>query len=439
MVTNNIKNIFQNAGNFDAIITPTQSQVDFIKKSVLLDGKVKGCIIPDETEILYVKNAPEPTDYIDKNKNEGYQYIYEYEAEEFAGEIETVALASRAFKDPKYNSSYFNFREEATAQGTGTFIFENADEVFTGKEKTLDVNFVEGTITLFDYDYVDENFILTLKRYNHDFHGLRIGKTSGFVYLNEVLSVDLSDLFKFEGKTINKNTPANVYYGKDEKSKKYVIAIELKANNGENVLFNTAIIDVENIENVEIHQMMLPNEIKQVSFMRFKGLGGDAVPACFYKGRFCNLYHITRTAEEAEISEDKMISINYKNSTDIKEIETKWIYQGKEIEKPNSSTSCYPSIPVIDYTDSFISANWTIKNDVAYVKESGINFGFYRDGYVFTPNIFISNGKPNYTFTYYACPFDLSIVETPTNPLIKTLNKTLKITFRIVNTGGLSL
>jgi hypothetical protein len=188
----------------------------------------------------------------------------------------------------------------------------------------------------------------------------------------------------------------------------------------------------------ELHQMILPNEVSWPSniYWNYFNVNSGFFPryGMFYKGRFCMPLYTVRTEHEQEINGVYMCSINYKDSTDIKALETHCFNSfGEEVDW-NDNMPYQSNQPLINSgCKTAISTAWTIKNDIAYIKQSGSkNYGFYYKGMMLSTTI--ANGR--ITLQWYTCPYCLSITETLTKPFVKTLNKTLKYTFNVVNTGG---
>ena len=417
MKTELLENIYKKLDNVDCVLNYNTSlmkdfrmQKNTLNRIALWDNKLSGIIPNDNAELIYIKKDKTTNKYSDDTNREGYEYIYNFTEDEFAGEISTVSLVHDDFIDITKTGKY-----ETMIGGSGVYTVKNNDAL-TGFEKVLDVNYDENYLLTFSYNYdANDGWNITLKRFNHNFNRFRLsGSGAGFLYLKDVINVDITELFE----DITNTEKANFYYGKDEKNNKYVLSI--LTNNRK---INTAIIDCEDLTNIEIYKMNLQTGIEPI-YKEWKMLQGEAVPALIYKGRLCFLFNVEKSAEEDEISGVYMCSMDYRNSTDIKTIKTVLA----------DGYSQYPNHALINSgCGSVIAGHHVIKNDVAYIHNNGTDFGFFNKGLMLIPQVKRNGENVSITFIYRLCPYLITIYNNPTNPILKPLNKTLKLTYRIVN------
>lgn len=412
-----------------------------IKKIVLLDGENgSSMFVKDDVEITYfreVKNAERST-YTDDDDRTGYKYVFEFEREEFAGEIKTVCLANKNFIDPRFSNTYSQSTDN-TFEGSGTSYSFTADDMINQYTKVLDFDFESGTLLTLNIRYIDDEWTAVFCKWNHNFRNFRIGGAQSYFYLDEVISIDIDDLMKIpDGQGGWTAAPANttgaIFFGVDDQNDNYVITYMTKNAK----VFNNLVISKNDLTQTNTYKMILPNEVSYPSNTDFYGYwtDGNYKPkySLMYKGRFCMPLYATRTEHEQEISGVYMCSINYMNSTDIKALETHCINSSGQDVAWSTNMPNEISLPLINAgCVTAISSAWTIKNDIAYLKQGGTkNWGFYYDGFMLETVI----GNGTITFKWHTCPYCLSIYETLVRPFFKTLNKTLKYTFRVVNSGG---
>ena len=438
--TNFIENL-QKIDNLDTTLTGDYSiqQKDQITKIVLLDKENRNEFIADDVEITYSKelDLEDRSEYEDENGNKGYKQIYEFTASEFAGTIATVALASKDFVDPRFLPSYNNTSGAGLNFG-GVFYAFSANDMINPYTRVLDIDYENGELLTFNIRYVDDAWTAAFCKWNHNFRNFKIGGVNSYFYLKEVISVDIDGLIAVPNNQGEWNIwnelygDSNLYYGIDEKNKNYVL-VWCQPNKK---VMNTLSIDMEDMTQTSLHQMILPNEVdfpSNVSWSCNRAFGVNPKYAAFYDGRYCTLMDVTMTEDEEEISGVYMCSFNYENSTDVKRLETKYIKNGEETEWDSTFPSNATCPLYKSGCKSFISGSWTIKNNISYVKYGvGADWGFYYKGLMISSVVNDNKIK----FVYNTCPYCLSIVEILSRPFEKTLNKTLKYTFRIVNTGG---
>lgn len=418
------------------------SQFQNIQKIVLLNGDNGGDeFIKDDVDITYFRTIrqAEKTPYTDDNENVGYKMMFEFGREDFAGEVKTVCLANRDFTDPRFSNTFSNSSGNALGGSNGRYSF-TADDMINSATRVLDFDYENGILLTFNIRYINGEWAAVFCKWNHNFRNFRIGGAASYFYLNEVVSVDIGGLITVPDRQGNWNPvtdsyiDAMLYYGIDEKNNNYVLTYTTRAKK----VFNNLIINREDMTQTELHQMILPNEVSWPSNMNWNffnsRFGYSPRPALFYKGKFCMPLYTTRIEHEEEISGVYMCSINYKDSTDIKALETHCINNsGVEVDW-NTDMPYKTGQPLINSgCESAISTAWTIKNEIAYLKQGGkADLGFYYQGMMLATRIF----ETYIQFQWNTCPYCLSIYETLTKPFLKTLNKTCKYTFKVVNTGG---
>lgn len=446
--TNLIENM-QSVGNFDTDITRDTSlmQSKQLEKIVLLDTVNSGSeLIKDDVDITYFRkfDTGERTEYEDEDGNKGYQTVFNFGREDFAGTIAQVCLASCDFIDPRYSSGYTLSRGN-DLQGTGRSYLFNDTSYLTGYSKVLDCDFENGTLLTFEIKYENDEWSGVFYKWSHNLRNFRIGGAQSYFYLNEVISVDIGDLVSIPNgqggwdKWTDFYGDGNLFCGIDEVNNRYVIVFAERTNK----VFNTLILPKEDITQTELHKMILPNEVSWASnhtwdFGRRKGFKSNYI--LIYKGKVVLPLYTTRLVEEQEISDVYACLINPEDSTDIKALETHcYNTSGTEVDW-NSNMPWNVNMPLLNSgCGSAIASSITVKKDIAYLKQVnglGKNWGFYYKGFMLNASIAYSNGYANVTFKWNVCPITLAITETLTKPFLKTLNKTLKYTFRIVNTGG---
>lgn len=417
-------------------------QKENVRKIVLLDGENGNSeFIKDDINIVYFRDLleGEREAYEDENGNKGYKQTYNFGRDDFAGTIKTVCLANKDFIDPRYSNGFSN-SEGNVMIGSGVSYGFTANDMINNQTRILDFDFENGKLLTFNVRYVDGEWTAVFCRWNHNFRNFRIGGAQSYFYIDEVVSVDIGDLITVPDNQGNWEPPtdqymdAMLYYGIDEENNNYVLTYTARLKK----VFSTLTINREDMTQTELHQMILPNEVSWPSNMNWNycnaRFGCTPRNSLFYKGRLCMPLYTTRIEHEQEISDVYMCSINYKNSTDIRALETHSINSnGVEVDW-NSNMPYQPYQPLIGSgCKTAISSAWTIKNDVAYIKQGGAkDWGFYYKGMMLSTAI----GGGSITLQWQTCPYCLSIYETLTKPFLKTLNKTLKYTFRIVNTGG---
>lgn len=437
--TNFIDNLQENI-NLDTDLAGdmTLTQKANIAKIVILDGENGSDeFIRDDVDILYFRaaNDDEISEYTDDNGNTGYKYIYNFGREDFAGEIKTVCLANENFSDPRFSNT---FSDGSPLRGSNYQYSFTADDMMNNTTRVLDFDYENGTLLTFNIKYDNGEYSAVFCRWHHNIRNFRIGGAQAYYYLDELVSIDIGDLITIPDGQGNWIVPSDstakvmFYYGIDEKNNKYVLAFTEK----DNKVFNTLTINKENTTQTELHQMILPNEVSwptNISWKTFNNANGDYLAnALFYKGRFCMPLYTTRTEHEQEINDVYMCSINYKDSTNIIALETHCYLNGEEVDW-NSSIANKSAMPLIySGCDTAIGTAWTIKNNIAYLKNGTADLGFYYKGMILTPRIRIGN----FRLLWRTCPYCLSISEKLSKPFLKTLNKTVKYTFKVVNSGG---
>lgn len=444
--TKYIENI-QSCGNLDTDITQdiALKQSNQVETIVLLDKDNKSNeFIADDVNITYMRKLQEGEreEYEDKNGNPGYKQTYAFGLEEFSGQVSSVCLANKNFIDPRFSNAY-SLTSGSDIYGTNQTFSFSASDILTQYSRILDVDYENGTLITFDIKYANNEWSAVFCKWNHNFRNFRIGGASSYFYLNEVLSVDIGDLITIPDGHGNWNPvtdmykEAMLYYGIDEVNKKYVLVYTTKTEK----VFNTLLIDIEDMTQTVVHKMILPNEASWTSNMNWNyfnsRFGYNSRPALFYNGKFAFPLYTVRTEHEQEISGVYMCLIDLQDSTNITALETHFI------DTDGSETDWSADFPARTYQPliksgcgTAISSNWTVKNNVAYMKkENNQDWGFYYKGMMLRTKI-SGSGAVQISFQWVTCPYCLSISETLSKPFIKTLNKPIKYTFRIVNTGG---
>lgn len=438
--TNFIDNLQENI-NLDTDLNgdSTLSQKSNIMKIVILDGdNGRDEFVKDDVDILYFREAQneEVTEYTDDKGNNGYKFIFNIGREDFAGEIKSVCLANSNFIDPRFSHTFPN---GSSLEGSNAVYSFTADDMMNNATRVLDFDYENGKLLTFNIKYNNGEYSAVFCRWNHNFRNFRIGGAQSYFFLDELVSIDIGDLITIPDGQGNWIAPSDstakvmFYYGIDEKNNKYVLAFTEK----DNKVFNTLTINKENTTQTELHQMILPNEVSwttNISWKTFNNANGDYLAnALFYKGRFCMPLYTVRTEHEQEINGVYMCSINYKNSTDIVALETHCYSDGVEVNWDSTMPSKSAMPLVYSGCETAIGTAWTIKNNIAYIKKNGSgDLGFYYKGMILVSRIRLGN----FRLRWRTCPYCLSIVEKLSKPFLKTLNKTVKYTFKVVNTGG---
>ena len=438
-----IDNLQQNI-NLDADLSGDNSLnvLDNIKKIVLLNGE-NGTdeFIKDEVDITYfraVKNE-ELGEYTDDDNNSGYKLAFNFGREDFAGDIKTVCLANKDFIDPRFSNSFSNSAGNTVSGSGGAYTF-SANDMINNYTRVIDVDVESGKILTFNVKYDNGTWKAAFTRWNHDFKNFRIGGMTSYIYLDSVVSVNINGLITLPDgvggwNIAPENTEALLYFGIDEESDKYILTYLAK----DEKVFNNLLIDKNNMT-TELHKMVLPNEVSwpiNLDFDEPDQNNGYFSPrySLIYKSRFCMPLYTVRIEHEEEINGVYMCSINPKNSTDITALETHCLdINGDEVDWDISHPSKIGQPLIYSGCGSAIACAWTIKNNVAYIKGNigtVIDIGFYYQSMIIHTKI-----ENNQIIMWWkTCPYCLSITETLTKPFLKTLNNTLKYTFRVVNTG----
>lgn len=446
--TGYIENI-ENCGSLDTDLNDLDGhniQDETLRTIVLLDGENgSGPFIKDDVEITYYRKYQngEKTQYEDGDGNPGYKYIFEFGQSDFAGTISTVCMAGNDFRDPRFTR--VNFSEESIITGSaseygGYYRFTNSDTL-NNATRIINIDYENGELLTFTPFYSNGEWTFSLAKWHHNFRNFRIGGAQCYIWLKEVTSIDVDDLISIPDNQGNWSVYTDSYgqamlnFGIDEKNNRYVFVFMHKAKK----VLNTLIVQKDDLTQTSLHQMVLPNEANWASNMNwnyFTTLRQTPRYIPLYKGKICFLFDTVRTEQEQEISGVYMCSINPEDSTDITALETHFINNSWQEEEYNTH-SAYMTYQPLYNSDcgSFISDLWVIKNDKAYVKRhwnDNKDYGFYYKGMMLSTYIYDNK----ILFKWRNCPFCLSLAEVLSKPFFKTLNKTLKYTFRIVNTGG---
>lgn len=442
MVTDYIKDL-QDSGNLDTDITNDDllEQFEQMKKVIVLNGDgINDEKIRDDVEIVYFRSITnaEIEDY-EEGSNKGYKITTEF-GNEFSGNIKAVGLVNADFINPFTSNSFSNTPGNSIV-GSGQPYAFTASDMINGYTKIIDVDFVNGKLITLNIKYNDNNdqWSASFCRWNHNFRNFRIGGAQSYLYLDAVISVDINHLFDTPDgqggyETAGPEVEKMVFAGIDETSDKYVITCMMKSGK----IFNNLVIDRRNYTQTQLYRWILPEYVDFPSnYDQYFSESDDTIKlfySAFYRGKFCALLNVTESGQTTA----KMCYLDYRNGNNFSTASETHFLDGSGNETTfdqNFDAVIVLGQPLIGYgSGSFISSSLGIKNDIAYLKESGYDdWGFYYKGLMFTTNIYPSN---EIIMMWKTCPYCLTVVEQLPSAIFKAQNENIKYTFRIVNTGG---
>ena len=443
MVTEYLKNLEENTSNLNTNWNENINIKDFLRKVVVLSGYNGGSFVNDDVDIVYSKSF-EPENFIDETDENGNYYlkaIAAFGSTEYEGLTGGLGIASKYFYDPRFdNTTDYSVSTNYIADAGNGAINTN------GIQGTIfDLNVEEKYFLSFVINYTANVKELVIYKYYHDFDGISISNTPSLSVLTEVNSYDITgfgDIPDGSGGWIfspwTTNYRAFLYGVDDDHYIFYCIIRRTQSGYATVKVLNTLIIDKSDFSNVELHNMVLPNEVEYLN--NSSSLNSLILPGIIYKGKIGIALNVTTLPEEEDPSGNYMCLINPADSTDIKRLKT-----NGTATFDTTGFNCGTCI-VNSGFGYFISRRYVIKNDILYCKTTDNFFNLFKN------NVEVDADNQNF-YCYkdylirlsrqaspYRCairttinPFHMTIVKNLDAPFLKTSNKPVKYTFRIKN------
>lgn len=431
MLTNYFSDYFENVSNLNTNWSYSYPAPVNFGKVVILSGFNGNSFISDDVDITYMKNIPSTaiTTETDEYGNTNITEVAEFGATEFEGMVGAVALTTTNFLDPtvKCSTGWSTVSGDA---GEGNLITGS----YTGT--LFDINPDEKYFLTYNIMYSNYLHILTINKYYHDFNRISLNNTPSLSFLLESSQYVITGFEEIYDpstgswvytKSLNTNHSGVFSVVGDNEYIFYFINLKYK-------VLNTIIIDKSDFSNIELHKMILPNEVDFIN--EDLTLNGD-FNGIYYKGKIGMVLHVTTSEEEEDPSGNYMCLINPADSTDIRRIET------SNVDNINLSNSTIPYSAGVYLVNSgfgyYIGRYITIKNNKAYIKsedrylaavKDSANPFFYKN-YIIKLYNKTSNGVTGMAMRTYSNIYRLTAIKNLDIPYIKANNKPVKYTFRI--------
>ena len=414
-------------------------------KVVVLSGYNGGSFVNDDVDIVYSKSF-EPENFIDETDENGNYYlkaIAAFGSTEYEGLTGGLGIASKYFYDPRFNNTtdYTDSTNYIADVGNGTL---NTEGIYG---TIFDLNVEEKYFLTFEITYNANTKQMIIRKYYHDFDGISVSNTPSLSILVEQTSYDITgfgDIPNGSGGWIfspwTTSYRAFLYGVDDDHYIFYCIIRRTQSGYATVKVLNTLIIDKSDFSNVELHNMILPNEVEYLN--NSTSLNSPIYPGIIYKGKIGIVLNVTTSEEEEDPSGYYMCLINPADSTDIKRLKTNGTGSFE-----NTGFDCGQCLVNSDF-GYFISKKYVIKNDTLYCKTTDNFFNLFcsnSSSYNFWNNFFcykdylIRFGISNYgtpktlQMRTTINPYHMTIVKNLDVPFLKTTNKPVKYTFRIKN------
>ena len=431
MLTNYFSDYFENVSNLNTNWSYSYPAAGNFGKVVILSGYNGNSFISDDVDITYMKNIPSTaiTTETDEYGNTNITEVAEFGSTEFEGMVGAVALTATDFIDPtvKCNTGFSTMGGD---EGEGNLIAGS----YTGT--LFDINPDEKYFLTYEILYTNHLHILTINKYYHDFNRISLNNTPSLSFLLESSQYVINGFKEVYEPLIedwiylplqNNNHSAIFSVVGDNEYIFYFINLRYK-------VLNTIIIDKSDFSNIELHKMILPNE---VNFINEDYTLNGFLSGIYYKGKIGMILHVTTSEEEGDPSGNYMCLINPADSTDIRRIET------FNVDNINLSNSYRPYSAGVYLVNSgfgyFIGRFVTIKNNKAYIKNedrylAAVNDSanpFFYKNYIIKLYNKTSNGVTGIAMRTYSNIYRLTAIKNLDTPYIKANNKPVKYTFRI--------